>query len=122
MDSMWRGKTKSPQATNRHLILWRLLFFSALLDAQRNTGMHGQKKTKLILIQCACCRKWQVVLVDPDDLERHANGMFVQFAFTKRDGTTYLTPAERELFISACCGSCWDLLCADPIAHPTAYN
>ena len=104
-----------PASHDRRLILWRLLFFSALLDAQRNTGMHGQKKTKLILIQCACCRKWQAVRVDPDDLERHANGMFVQFAFTKRDGT-------MELFISACCGSCWDLLCADPIAHPTAYN
>jgi uncharacterized CHY-type Zn-finger protein len=88
--------------------------FSALLDAQRKTGLHGQKKTELILIQCACCRKWQVVRVDHDDVERHANGLFVQFAFVDRDGTPYLSPAEMELFISACCGACWDLLCADP--------
>jgi hypothetical protein len=80
--------------------------------------MHGQKKTKLILIQCARCRKWQVVRVDPEDLERHANGMFVQFAFTGRDGTPYLSPAGRELFISACCESCWHLLVLTRLLTP----
>jgi hypothetical protein len=34
----------------------------------------------------------------------------------------YLSPAERELFITAVCGSCWSLLCPDPITQPTAYN
>ena len=84
--------------------------------------MFGEKKTKLVLVECTYCHKIQVVRIDPDDGERHANGVFVQFAFVDRDGTPYLSPAERELFISACCGSCWDLLCADPNAYPTAYN
>ena len=60
--------------------------------------------------------------VDPEDLERHAAGVFVQHAFVDRTGKPYLSPAELELFISACCSSCWHLLCVDPIAHPTAYN
>jgi hypothetical protein len=84
--------------------------------------MHGQNKTKLILIRCHLCKRWVVVRVDPDDLQRHLDGVFVQFAFTDKSGRPYLTAAERELFITACCGSCWDLLCFDPIAHPTAYN
>ena len=83
--------------------------------------MHGTN-LQLIVLRCCVCRKWIALRVDPDDLERHANGMFVQFAFTGRNGTPYLSPAERELFISACCGTCWDLLCVDPITHPTAYN
>ena len=77
---------------------------------------------QLIVLRCCVCRKWIALRVDPDDLERHAHGMFVQFAFTDRNGTPYLSSAERELFISACCGSCWDLLCVDPITHPTGYN
>jgi hypothetical protein len=76
----------------------------------------------LLLVECACCHKWQVVRLDPDDLERHAEGTFVQFAFVDRKGTPYLSPAERELFISAWCGSCWELLCADLMVQPTAYN
>jgi hypothetical protein len=57
--------------------------------------------------------------VDHDDLESHRNGLLAQFAFADCNGTPYLSPAERELFISACCGSCWSLLCP---ASPTAYN
>jgi hypothetical protein len=46
--------------------------------------------------------------VDPDDLKRHLeDGVFFQHAFIRCDGTPYLTPAERELFISQCCNSCW---------------
>ncbi|MGD1082738.1 MAG: hypothetical protein ABR881_30865 [Candidatus Sulfotelmatobacter sp.] len=80
--------------------------------------MHGQKKTKLILIQCARCRKWQAVRMDPEDLERHANGMFVQFAFTDRNGEPYLDASERELLTSSLCGPCWALFCpSDPLAY-----
>jgi hypothetical protein len=77
---------------------------------------------QVIALRCCVCRQWVALRVDPDDLERYVNGMLVQFAFTKRNGTPYLSPAERELFISACCGSCWDLLCADPTTYPMAYN
>jgi hypothetical protein len=74
---------------------------------------------QVIALRCCVCRQWVALRVDPDDLERYVNGMLVQFAFTNRNGTPYLSPAERELFISACCGSCWSLLCP---ASPTAYN
>jgi hypothetical protein len=74
--------------------------------------MHGQKKTKLILIQCARCRKWQVVRMDPEVLERHANGMLVQDAFANRQGVPYLEASLRELWISGACGECWPLLCS----------
>ena len=84
--------------------------------------MYGTRRTELILIRCRVCGRWLAVRVDPDDLALHAAGVFVQHAFVDRDGTPYLSPAERELFISACCGSCWALLCADPNAYPTAYN
>ena len=74
---------------------------------------------QVIALRCCVCRKWVALRVDPDDLERHVNGMLVQLAFADCNGTPYLSPAERELFISACCGSCWSLLCP---ASPTAYN
>jgi hypothetical protein len=84
--------------------------------------MYGTDRIRLVVIRCVCCEKWQVVRLDPDDLERHAAGALVQVAFARHDGTPYLTRSERELFISACCRSCWDLLCPDPMTHPTAYN
>jgi hypothetical protein len=82
-------------------------------------GMFGEKKVKLITIQCACCGKWHVVRVDPDDLERHVKGgIYVQHAFADRDGKPYLSPYSRELFISKCCRSCWRALCpSDPLAY-----
>ena len=80
--------------------------------------MHGKNKTKLVLIECACCRKWQVVRLDPEDFERHANGIFVQFAFTNRHGEPYLDASERELLISSLCGRCWALFCpSDPLGY-----
>ena len=87
---------------------------------EREEGMYGTNRTKLILIRCVCCHLWQVVRVDPEDLDRHlGGGVFVQHAFVNKNGTPYLSPAERELFISACCGSCWSLLMP---ASPMAYN
>ncbi len=68
------------------------------------------------------CRKWLVVRVSSGDLRRHHDGEFVQHAFTNENGVPYLSPAERELFITAVCGSCWSLLCPDPVTQPTAYN
>ena len=80
--------------------------------------MFGQKKTKLVLIECACCHMWQVVRLDPEDLERHHDGIFVQDAFLNRDGTIYLSAAERELLISGFCNACWSRFCSsDPLAY-----
>ena len=71
---------------------------------------------ELIVLRCCVCRRWVALRVDPDDLERHANGMYIQ------DACPYLPPELRELFISQTCGACWDLLSADPISHPFAYH
>jgi hypothetical protein len=79
-------------------------------------------RDQLVLICCVVCKRWVVVRVDGDDLRRHHDGVFVQFAFTNENGVPYLSPAERELFITAVCGSCWSLLCPDPITQPTTYN
>jgi hypothetical protein len=68
---------------------------------------------QLFILRCRVCHRWIAVRVDPDDLRRHYGGVYVQHAFVRRDGTAYLTPAERELFLSRCCASCWSVLCSD---------
>jgi hypothetical protein len=77
---------------------------------------------QLVTKQCCVCHKWIALWVDPDDLERHSAGLFAQLAFARRDGLTYLDASLRELFITGVCPDCWDLLCPDPITHPTSYN
>lgn len=80
--------------------------------------MFGEK-LELIAMQCCVCKKMTALRVDPDDLDRHRkHGIFVQYAFVDREGKPYLTPAERELFISKCCDDCWHLLCpSDKLAY-----
>ena len=80
--------------------------------------MFGEK-LQLMTKQCCVCKKMVAMRVDPEDVARHERGVFVQNAFVRRDGKPYLTPSERELFISECCYSCVSLLC--PI-DPLAYN
>jgi hypothetical protein len=76
---------------------------------------------QLITKQCCVCRAWVALRVDPDDLKRHVEGgVFVQHAFIGRDGKSYLSSSERELFLSGVCGECWSLLC--PSGDPLAYN
>jgi hypothetical protein len=70
----------------------------------------------LELVQCKVCKRWHAVRVSRDNLRRHRNGLFAQDAFP------YVPPDLRELFISATCPDCWDLLVVDPITNPTAYN
>jgi hypothetical protein len=84
--------------------------------------MHGRNLSTLITLRCVVCGRHVAIRLDADDLERHLDGVFVQDAFTNENGVPYLSPAERELFITAVCGSCWSLLCPDPITQPTAYN
>ena len=117
---MWRGR-QSPRKPRPPPDYGGFSFFGSFLMPGEN-GQCTEQTYKSSLCAVCVCRKWVALRVDPDDLERHTKGMFVQFAFTDCNGTPYLSPAERELFISACCGSCWDLLCADPTTHPMAYN
>ena len=75
---------------------------------------------ELITVRCVCCKKHVALRVDRDDLARHVrDGVFVQDAFVGRDGKPYLTPDERELFLSGVCGDCWPLLC--PLS-PLSYS
>lgn len=79
--------------------------------------MFGEK-LQLITKRCCVCKKMVAMRVDPEDVERHERGLFVQHAFVGRDGKRYLTRSERELFISECCNSCWRLLCpSDKLAY-----
>lgn len=79
--------------------------------------MFGER-LQLITKQCCVCRKFVALRLDPEDLERHNEGVFVQHAFVNRLGAAYLTAAECELFVSGCCDSCWRMLCpSDPLAY-----
>jgi len=81
--------------------------------------MFGEE-LKLITMQCCVCKKWTAMRVDPEDLERHRKGIYVQHAFVDRKGMPYLSSAERELLpaCSGVCASCYSLLCpSDPLAY-----
>jgi hypothetical protein len=82
--------------------------------------MYGERLDRLVAIQCCVCLRWVAVRLDQDDLDRHVRGGgYVQHVFCDRSCKPYLSPAERELFISAVCGDCWALLCP---SSPLAYN
>lgn len=86
-------------------------------QCEKGWRMYGENR-ELMTMTCAHCKKIVGMRVDPEDIERHAEGLFVQHAFVDREGTPYLTPAEREMWISGCCGECWDLLCPrDKLAY-----
>jgi hypothetical protein len=73
--------------------------------------MNGET-LELITKQCIRCKRWRALRVDLDDLDRHVrDGVFIQHAFTNRNGKPYLDAAERELFVSRLCTECWALLC-----------
>jgi Na+-translocating ferredoxin:NAD+ oxidoreductase RnfC subunit len=82
--------------------------------------MYGENRDRLITIRCRVCGRWTAIRLDPDDFYRHVRDRVpVQDAFADRDGKPYLSASERELFISAVCGSCWPLLCP---SNKLAYN
>ena len=81
--------------------------------------MHGRNLSTLITLRCVVCGRHVAIRLDADDLERHRDGVFVQDAFTNENGVPYLSPAERELFITAVCGSCWPLLVS---SNPLDYD
>ena len=77
--------------------------------------MYGEKR-ELITFQCRTCNAACPVWVDREDLERVKLGVLVRNAFANRGGESYLTAAERELFISGTCDSCWQTL-RPAVAH-----
>jgi hypothetical protein len=80
--------------------------------------MYGDN-LELITKTCITCKKQFAMRVDPDDVQRFNDGMFVQHAFAGRDGVPYLTPGERQLWLDdQLCEECWYLLCPkDPLAY-----
>lgn len=91
---------------------------SSLLPILEITERMNGERRELITMACTTCKNQVVMRVDPDDVRRHMDGMFVQDAFSDRDGVPYLTPAEREMWISGCCDECWHALCpSDPLAY-----
>lgn len=72
--------------------------------------MYGEC-TQPAALRCVVCGRWVAMRVDPEDVRRHLEDeMFVQDAFADRAGVPYLTPAEREMWVSGCCNECWTLL------------
>lgn len=55
-----------------------------------------------IHVPCRRCGEEIPVSVRPNDLTDWKNGKLIQNAMP------YLTPGERELFISGTCDKCWD--------------
>ena len=82
--------------------------------------MYGEKR-ELVVRQCCVCLKHVALRVDKEDLDRHEkDGIFVQHAFVDRNGKSYLSEIEREIFpgCSGCCPGCYGLLCpSDPLAY-----
>jgi hypothetical protein len=62
---------------------------------------------KTITKRCRNCRTDISLRVHTEDVEKYDNGMSVQDAFP------YLTPGEREMFISQFCEACFDAMFKD---------
>ena len=60
-------------------------------------------RTKTVVMDCVCCGKEVVLKVNPKDYEEYIspNRRHIQDIFP------YLTPWEREIFISQLCEDCW---------------
>lgn len=64
--------------------------------------MSAKVRNLVVTTTCSSCQAPQLLEVNKEDYEGFINGKtFVQVAFP------YLTPAERELFISGTCDACW---------------
>ena len=60
-------------------------------------------RTKTVVMDCVCCGKEVVLKVNPKDYAEYLspNRRHIQDIFP------YLTPWEREIFISQLCEDCW---------------
>jgi hypothetical protein len=56
-------------------------------------------------IECHMCRTWYNVLVNSNDLLDWTSG-----SLPIQEALDYLSPRERELFLSQVCGDCFDKL------------
>ncbi len=56
---------------------------------------------------CVDCGRKVSMEVTPEDYEKRRQGAMVQDAFP------YLSPEEREMFVSRICGICWNKLFGD---------
>ena len=69
-----------------------------------------KERDETVTIICRQCQMKTVIEANTSDLNDWCNGKYIQ------DACPYLTPAERELFISQICGNCFDELygfCSD---------
>tara|TARA_B100001559_G_scaffold180437_1_gene151025 strand:- start:77 stop:304 length:228 start_codon:yes stop_codon:yes gene_type:complete len=56
-------------------------------------------------IRCELCDKEQAIIADKNDILAWMTGeKYIQ------DALSYLSAADREMFISKTCGDCWDKL------------
>lgn len=62
----------------------------------------NEDRTLHIGIKCRLCGERYILLVRPQDWTAYNAGALVQDAFP------YLSPAERELFVSHTCERCWN--------------
>ncbi|MCF0114431.1 MAG: hypothetical protein HUJ56_03680 [Erysipelotrichaceae bacterium] len=60
-----------------------------------------REKQKLVT-KCPCCKKFHIVEVFLEDLDKYEDGMSIAEAFP------YLNEDERELLITGLCKDCWD--------------
>lgn len=62
----------------------------------------NEKNLDDVAVQCKVCANVNVVKVDKVDLDNWQAGELIQNAMP------YLTPSERELFITGICGDCFE--------------
>ena len=63
----------------------------------------NKDETIVLTPQCRMCQGFVAIEVKVADWEKFKTGQFnVQAVFP------YLSPADREMFISQTCGKCWD--------------
>jgi hypothetical protein len=69
--------------------------------------MDSERSMNLVLT-CRICNVLQApILVRPKDYQSWKRGELIQRAMP------YLTPAEREMYISQTCALCWEAMFAD---------
>ena len=71
-------------------------------DVIRFMGRFPDKKEHIIEARCRKCHLTFDIAVDLDHFKAWQEGALIQ------DAMPYLTPEERELFISELCPDCWD--------------
>ena len=66
------------------------------------TEANNPHRYRFVTIPCPACKTQDTIEVKGQDLFRYNQGAAINNAFP------YLTPAQRERFISGLCGTCFD--------------